>query len=692
MPPSQKNRSIAITTPLGADALVLTSFVGLEQLGRLFEYEVELLGESHEIAFDDIVGASVTVRLETAHGGTRYFNGIVNRFVQRPALTRYGAYRATIVPWFWLLTRTSDCRIWSGSDKTRTVPEIIEEVFRLHSFDAFENKLTGTYSAWDYCVQYRETDFNFVSRLMEQEGIYYYFKHEDGKHTLVLADSADGLAEFSGYEEIHYRNPADGTSDPEHIRDWSLNKQLLTGSFIHNDFDFESPKKDLKTEPQAIARAHDNAKFEIYDYPGEYTDPGDGKTLAEVRIQELQAGHFLLRGQGDTRGICAGHTFTLKDLPRDDQNQKYLVVSVNHSMQSKAFESDRGGSSEGESYLCSFSVMPASEVFRPTRTTPKPLIQGPQTAIVVGPSGEEIHTDKYGRVKVKFHWDRYSKADDKSSCWIRVSQTWAGMKWGAIHIPRIGQEVIVEFLEGDPDWPIITGRVYNGDQPVPYDLPDNKTQSGIKSRSSKEGSGENFNEIRFEDKKGSEELYIHAEKDKKVIVENDRSEEVGHDESISIGNDRTEDVGNNETITIGKDRTESVGKNESISIGESRTEDVGKEESITIGGGRTESVGKDESITIGGNRTEDVAKKEQVTIGDERTVSVSKNDGLSVGKKLVVDAGDEISFTSGSASITMKKDGTISIKGKDITIEGSGKINVKASSDVVIKGSKVLAN
>jgi type VI secretion system secreted protein VgrG len=420
---TQANRHLAIHTPLGEDVLAVQSFTGTERFARLFEYEADLLSEDHNLSFEDIVGAEVTVQLETTRGDTRWFHGIVSRFVQCPSSdTRYGAYRATIVPWLWLLTRTSDCRIWSGSDQTRTVPEIVEQLFQARGFDAFENHLTGSYTPWEYCVQYRETDFNFVSRLLEQEGISYYFKHEDGKHTLVLVDSIDRLTPFPGYDEISYRSSEDASTDLEHIRGWSLHKQLLSGSYVHKDFDFERPKKDLETEPRIIARAHAASKFEIYDYPGLYTDPGHGKSLAEIRIQEMQTEHALLHGQADARGLGAGHTVTLQDLPRDDQNRKYLVLSVQHNIRSDTFESGRGSDTGALFYQCDFSVMPADEVFRPARITTKPLIRGPQTAIVVGQAGEEIHTDEYGRVKVKFHWDRYGAADEKSSCWIRVAQ------------------------------------------------------------------------------------------------------------------------------------------------------------------------------------------------------------------------------------------------------------------------------
>jgi type VI secretion system secreted protein VgrG len=330
--------------------------------------------------------------------------------------------------------------------------------------------------------------------------------------------------------------------------------------------------------------------------------------------------------------------------------------------------------------------------------------------MVVGPAGDEIYTDKYGRVKVVFHWDRrgQEKKDENSSCWIRVSHPWAGKAWGGIAIPRIGQEVIVDFLEGDPDQPIITGRVYNAEQTVPYELPANMTQTGIKSRSSKSGTPDNFNEIRFEDKKGEEQVFIHAEKNQDIEVEKDETHWVGHDRTKTIDNDetthvkhdRTETVDNNETITIKGNRSESVSKNETITIEKNRTEsvgdnetiDIGKDQSINVSGNKMLTIDKKESISVGDSRQDQVAKNEEISIGKNREVTIGENDTLQVSKKLSIQAGDQITLQTGSATITMKKDGTITIKGKDITIEGSGKINVKASSDVILKGSKITQN
>jgi type VI secretion system secreted protein VgrG len=463
-----------------------------------------------------------------------------------------------------------------------------------------------------------------------------------------------------------------------------------------------------------------------------------GEQYAGVRIEEFACQFEVAQATSNARGIAPGCLFTLKDHPRTDQNREYLIRSVSYDLEFSAYEGvpEPGGAS----YRCSFAATSSKQPFRSRRTTPKPFVQGPQTAMVVGPAGDEIHTDKYGRVKVQFHWDRLGKTDENSSCWIRVSHPWAGKNWGAVATPRIGQEVIVDFLEGDPDQPIITGRVYNAEQMPPYDLPANKTQTGIKSRSSLNGSPDHFNEIRFEDKKGSEQLFIHAEKNQDIEVENDETHWVGHDrtktidhdETTHVKHDRTETVDNDETITIHANRSERVDVNETISIGANRsitveknetatvalmrTHTVGINEAISVGGAQEITVGAAQAITVGANQTISVGRNQTInagqnqatnigknvslsaagdearTISGKRETTITKDDTLNVGKNLIVRATDSISITTGDASITMKKDGTVVIKGKDITVEGGGKINVKAAKNIVMKGSKILQN
>lgn len=727
-------RVMEITTPLGEDVLLFHGMHARDEMSRLSQWDLDLLSLKHDIDIDGILGKSVTVKLGLPDDSTRYFNGFITRFAQRGRYGRYFRYSARVHPWFWFLTRTADSRTF----QEMRVPDILKAVFDDHQTASVAFELTGSYRKWNYCVQYRETDFNFVSRLMEHEGIYYYFRHEDGKHTLVVTDSLSKHVATPGYEELTFITP--GTivrPEYEHISSWDFSREVQPGVYVHDDYDLERPSVELRTK-KVLARGYDPSDYEIYDYPGMYIQTADGEQYAGVRIDELGTQFEACQAVSNARGIVVGALFTLEQCPRADQNCEHLILASSYDLEFSDYEGMPHG--EGASCKCSFVAMPSTQQFRPRRLTPKPFVQGPQTAVVVGPAGDEIYTDKYGRVKVQFHWDRRGKKDENSSCWVRVSSPWAGKTWGGIAIPRIGQEVIVDFLEGDPDQPIITGRVYNAEQMPPYELPANKTQSGVKSRSSLAGSPENFNEIRFEDKKGSEQLFIHAEKNQDVEVENDethwvghdRSKTIDHDETVHVKHDRTETVDNNETITIGVNRTEKVGANEKITIGANRDIVVGASETATVALQRTHSVGINETITVGAaqeitvgamqaitvgasqstnvgvNQSTDVGSNRSVTVGSNQTTNVggneshavkggratqiAKDDALSVAKNLIVDAGDSISITTGSASITMKKDGTIFIKGKDITIEGSGQIDVKASKNIVMKGSKILQN
>ncbi len=684
---TQANRPIEFTTPLGPDVLLVRSFSVNEQLGRLFQIDLDLVSTDENINFDDVLGQNATVRVDLPNAEPRYFNGMVNRFVQAKHDGDFAHYQATLVPWLWFLTRQADCRIFQstmqGPPADMTAPSIIKKVFTDAGFHDFKDALHETYATRDYCVQYRETDFNFVSRLMEQEGIYYYFEHADGKHTAVLSDSIGAHEASPGYETIFYRPELNTIVDLECISDWSKTAEVRTGKYTLNDFDFKKPRNSLFTSSRIVAD-HAVPNFEMYDFPGDYVDLADGEAYARIRIEELNANYEVMRGRSNARGIRSGSTFSLEDFPRSDQNCEYLVTGTVYHFDAGDFVSGGSGSAAGEFCECTFTAIPSRVTFRAERSTPKPSIQGVQTAIVVGPAGEEIYVDEYGRVKVQFHWDRLGKKDENSSCWVRVSHANAGKTWGSIHSPRVGQEVIVEFLEGDPDRPIITGRVYNADQMPPYALPENKTQSGIKTRSSRGGSAANFNEIRFEDKKGQEQLYVHAEKNQDNVVENDETTNVGHD--------RTETVGNNETIMIGANRTITVSQSETATVAVQRTHSVGANETISIGVAQEITIGALQNITVGANQQTSVGKDQKSSVGSNRSADVGKDDNLKVAKNLVIDAGDSVTIKTGDASITMKKDGTITIKGKDISIDGSGKINVKASSDVVIKGSKVGLN
>jgi type VI secretion system secreted protein VgrG len=741
---TQANRRIAITTPLGKDVLLLRGFNGAEAISQLFHFELDLMSENDAINFQDVVGKNVTLRIFDAEGRERYWNGFISRFSQGSQTRRLTAYHAQMVPWLWFLTRTADCRIFQN----KNVPDIIKKIFGDLGFQDFKFRLYGTFNPRDYCVQYRETDFNFVSRLMEEEGIYYYVEHKDGKHILNLANDPAAHEPCPGQATARYDFRGGSVEYEDVVTEWRHEEEFRPGAWAQTDYNFETPSTSL------AVTVNGKNPYEIYEYPGEYRVRPEGDKLARIRLQEQTVPGAVIQGASGCRHFNSGFKFTLKDHYRSDQNQEYLLTAIRHIAAQPDDYEPGSGSGEELTYRNSFDCIPFSTPFRPPRVTPEPYVQGCQTAEVVGPGGEEIYTDKYGRVKVQFHWDREGKKNENSSCWVRVSHPWAGQGWGAVSIPRIGQEVIVDFLEGDPDQPIIVGRVYNAEQMPPFGMPGGAVVSGVKSNSTKGGGG--YNEISLNDTKGTELINIHAqydqqkkvEHDERVDVGNDRTEHVGHDEKITVDNNRTEKVGVDEKITIGSNRTEDVGSNETITIGANRKESVRSNETIDIGSNRTEMVGANETITVALTRTRNVGINEMVNVGaaqeitigglqaltvgvtraktvgtsesvdigtsqtigigtsqsidvgtdqnlkvgKKRSTSIGTDDTMKVGKTWAVEAGDQIAFKTGSASIVMKKDGTVAIQCKDLTIKASGKINIKADGKITMKGQEILEN
>ena len=471
--PTQSERIFKVTTPLADDALLFRRMSGNEELGRLFEFELDLLSTDPNISFDDVLGEGMTVEVERPDGEIRYFNGIVSRFSYVGTEGQYSLYRATIKPWLWLLTRTNDCRVFQNM----TVPDILNEVFNHYGFSDFEDHLSRDYSEREYCIQYRESAFDFVSRLMEHEGIYYYFEHEADKHTLILADENSFHEPCPGYDTLRFFPPEEFDRrdlDEDHVYDWQVGQQVQSGRYALNDYNFESPKANLEVR-SAIPREHAHAEFEVYDYPGTYQEVSDGDNYVRTRIEEIQAQHEIATGQHNNVGIITGYLFNLTGHNRDDQNREYLVISADYSFYSDAYDPEESRTSEPP-FSCRFTAMDNRQPFRPARKTPRPIVHGMHSAIVTGPEGGKIHTDKYGRVKIRFYWDRHGPEDDGSSCWVRVSQNRAGKEWGEVYLPHVDQEVLVSFEEGDPDRPIVTGRVYNNDHMPPLDLPEDKTK------------------------------------------------------------------------------------------------------------------------------------------------------------------------------------------------------------------------
>ena len=577
MPYSQDNKLISIDTPLGEDALLLTAFSGEEGLSRGFRFELEMVSENHTISFESIIDVNVTIAIKLADGNNRYINGIISSFTQSRGGGEGGGdawftyYRTTMVPWFWVLTKTADSRIFQNL----TAIEIVEKVFRDQGFSDYRLDLQSNYDKREFCVQYRETAHNFVSRLLEEEGIFYYFEHETGKHIMVLGDSPIAHKPCPGQKAASSQLSGQGVREEDVITALEMTQQVCTSKYSLNDFNFKLPNSNLGIEVQG----HDNIKLgnrNVHDYPGKFTSRAAGDRIAKIGIEEEEAQSVMLSGTSDCRSFASGFRFTLKDHACTNLNNKdYVLLSVTHKA-TEGYAEDAGAIYEN-----TFECLSHSVPYRPSRVTPKPVVPGTQTAVVVGPSGEEIYTDEHGRVKVQFHWDREGKKDDNSSCWIRVSQSWAGNGWGGMYIPRVGQEVIVAFLEGDPDQPIIIGQVYNGVNLPPYPLPGEKTKSSIRSNSTPGGDG--FNEIRFEDKKGQEHVFIHAEKQQENRVKEDGLEWIGQDRHLIVVRHQFEKVSGDQHLTVGGDRNEKVDGTVSLTVSEDLQQKVGARHALEAG-------------------------------------------------------------------------------------------------------------
>lgn len=589
---TQAERLIRIDTPLGEDKLVLLGMSGNEGMSQLFRYNLDMASEDGAINFADIIGKPAIVSLRLQDDKIRYFSGYISKFAQYDSDERLTYYRAELVPWLWFLTRMADCRIF----QEKTIPEVIEQVFKDAGFTDYQLEL-GSYDKWDYCVQYRETHFNFVSRLMEQYGIHYFFKHDKDKHTLVLADKSSSnllcpeqaSATFAPMQEVF--------SEADIVQSWEVEQQLQSGKYTLTDFNFETPATSLRASTNTTVDIGGNSAMEIFDFPGEHHVLGVGNSLVKTRMEEEEATHRVFTGTTTCRAFQSGHRFKLTDHDNASFNGEYLITNVHHSVTGAVgYQSGDEGDAR---YTNSVTCIPYATPFRPRRVTPKPAIHGIQTALVVGPAGEEIHTDKYGRIKVQFHWDRKGEFDDKSSCWMRVAQMWAGKKWGAVFLPRIGQEVIVSFLEGDPDQPLVVGSVYNGDQSPPYALPAEKTKSTIKSYSSKGGGG--FNEIRFEDKKGSEQVFIHAEKDVDLRVKNDRREFIGRDRNLIVKRDKKQKIERDVHSAIKRDRIEKIERDNHLEIKGKQAIKITGSQSLQVTGDVNEQFKANHSEQVTGN-------------------------------------------------------------------------------------------
>jgi len=553
-----------LETPLGENKLIPRSFRGTEGLSQLYRYELEVISVEPGLPVHTLIGQFVKFRI--LHGDLsqyRYLNGFVSEVATLAPEKRLFVYRIVLVPWLWYLTRTSDCRI----EQNKSVQQIIEAMFQRYGYSDFRFELASSYGAWEYSSQYRESAFNYFSRLLEIEGMFYFFEQTAERTVLVIGDSpstnvpcpvqsrfAMERSFGSGYRRVE-----------DTIHTWVVQREFQPGKYSHRDYNFERPKDNLEVQTPSASNLGNNSKFEVYDYPGEYEDTTDGDTWGRARMQQAESEDIHIIGGSNGRALAAGYRFELVGHDRRDQNTTYLITSLVHEGQEMDPLSD--DTKRAVYYKNDFTCIPHAKPFRAPLKTPKHLVKGPQTATVVGPAGAEVYPDQFGRVKVQFHWDRQGNKDEQSSCWIRVSHPWASARYGAMFLPRIGDEVIVDFLEGDPDRPIITGRVYNADNMPPYVLPDNMNWSGIKSRSTRGGGADDANELRFEDTKGQELFLMHAQKDMELTVENDLEVEVGRDHSLHFKGNSIEKVGGNEDRAVVGNQTAKVDGNMETKVG-----------------------------------------------------------------------------------------------------------------------------
>jgi type VI secretion system secreted protein VgrG len=554
--PLQDENIATLETALGKDVLVITRFDAREALSELFEFRVEALSERDNIDFDAAIGRNATISVKGADGKERIFNGVLVEARWTGVRNDLYTYQVVLRPWLWLLAHATDCRIFAH----KSVPDIIKEVFQKRGFTDFRDSLTASYQPLEYCVQYRETDMDFVCRLMEENGIYYFFDHSKAKHELVLCDAQSCHKPAPGLATIPFMpSHVEGRRDRQLLDSWSTYRGLQSGRVVLKDYDYLKPKAKLEGQ-QSGSAGYAHSDLELYDYHGRYTEQNIADDRAKFRLQAEQARDQRRTAVGPAPSLFPGALTTLERHPSKAENMEYLVLACTHSYASESYRSG-GAEVDHNPYSGVYEFAPASRPFRARLITPKPYIRGPQTAVVVGEKGEEIDVDEHGRITVQFFWDRNQDASRR----VRIAQTWAGNGWGTIVIPRIGQEVVVEFLEGDPDHPLVVGTVYNGINKVPYDLPSNKTISGVKSDSSKGGGG--YNEFILEDKKGQEKIRAHAQKDLEVKVLNDETRDVGNNQKEKIGNNVDIDVGMNKSTNVGMSYTLEAGMEIVLKVG-----------------------------------------------------------------------------------------------------------------------------
>ena len=677
---TQDTHHLRIRSSLGEGQLLLRRFNCMEGLSRLFQVELDLLSPNGEIKPHDIVGDSISITIQPDNKPKRFFHGFVKSF-QYAGLEKRGlyAYKAEVVPWLWFLSKRTDCRVFQN----QTVQEIIESIFAELGFADYAFSLVEEHVKLEYCVQYNESDLDFISRLLEHEGIYYFFEHQEDKSLLHFSDSASHYEEMAPAEIEH----SSGLRKAYYIRQWQHLYQYCSGAYAQTDFNFERFNQSLLTETTTTLKIKNSAAFSRFEFPGCYQENELGRTLTKLRMQQEEMNYERISAASNVHTLEVGKKFMLKsDETSADHNQFFMVTEIRHTAYDPSFlESE----SDEPAYSNQFVCIPAATTFRPASVTPRPRIDGVQTAVVVGKSGDEIYTDKYGRIKIQFHWDRYGAKNETSSCWVRVSTPWAGNKWGSVTIPRVGQEVVVTFVNGDPDQPLVIGSVYNSAQMPPYPLPEGKSMMGMKSRSVK-GDGGSYNEMVIDDTKGSEGFRINAQKDYNMKVGNDSSTHVVNNHTGTVdGNSTTTVKGNsthttqgNDTFTVEGNRTATVSGNEESTVqGNSTITVVGKED-INVNGDTTYTGGGNDTVRINSNQEISIGSNQTVTVNTEQKTSVGSNQEILVGANQTIHVDGKQEVSAKIQEVFVKTEALLSAK--QITQYGTSELTLVVGESTVI--------
>ena len=641
-------------------------FTAKEQVSESFITCMYLVSQD-EICFNDIINkeAMLTVYSED---NNRYFHGIISNFTLIGRVDRFYTYHATIVPAVWMLNFNKNFRIFQNLSVVDIVTKILDE--NLIPSDTYSFKLESDYPERRYCTQYGESDFSFICRILEEEGIFYFFEHAEDSHTIVFADTEAVYRPIEGESEICFHHDSGLVAEKESIDNFSYNRAICPGKVTHVNYNFKRPSLDMTVMDEGDT--HRN--HEIYEYPGDYALPTKGTTKVKFHLEEIKSLEESAQGTSNCARFIPGCTFSIGDHSFEQLNKEYCLISVEHEGSQPNVYGEQSGIGGDYTYSNHFVAIPATVVYRTRKTIDKPFVRGLQSAVVVGPPGHEIFTDEYGRIKVQFHWDRDGKKDGGSSCWLRTSQPWSGNGWGMVSLPRVGDEVLVDFINGDPDWPIVVGNVNNATSPALYRLPANKSQSGIRTRSTPGGGPDNYNELRFEDRNGAEEIFLQGEKDWNILIKNDKGQTVGRDETLNVLNNRTKTVGIDQTVRIGLNDTESIGANKATTVGANKTEMVTIDSRETVGATRELSVGGMYRVTVGGIMNE--------TVSGEKTEEVGTAKAVFVGTTMSENVAGDKTMNIG-ANLSEAVTGNYCSKAKEYLIEAA-KITFKTGSSTIV--------